>query len=130
MLRNHAIWVAALAAAAGVAPAQDQLLSHSSIAINLPPDSPLTLISSDTGESRASARGGAMVLDLHMSLKLRNNSPQRVRGITMIVAAQEVTPGGRGSFSQWLNVGSGEVFPQRNRIKTICSRSCWRLVKS
>jgi hypothetical protein len=63
------------------------------------------------GESRASARGGALVLDLHMSLKLRNNGSQRIRAVTMIVSAQEVTPGGRGSWAQWLDVGSGETFP-------------------
>src|SRR5260370_26811501 len=84
---------------------------HSSIAVNLPPDSPLTLMSVDMGESGASARGGAMVLDLHMALKLRNNSTHRIRSLTMIVSAQEVTPGGRGSWSRWLDVGAGDVFP-------------------
>jgi len=52
-----------------------------------------------------------MVLDLHMALKLRNNSPHRIRSLTMIVSAQEATPGGRGSWSRWLDVGAGEVFP-------------------
>ena len=105
--------LAALLLWGGIGRAQDTPLDpHSSIAINLPPDSPLTLMSADMGESRASARGGAMVLDLHMSLKLRNNSPHRIRSLTMIVSAQEVTPGGRGSWSRWgLNVGAGEVFP-------------------
>jgi hypothetical protein len=91
--------------------AQDQSLSQSSIAINLPPDAPVSLASADMGESRASARGGAMLLDLHMSLKLRNNSAHRIHGLTMIVSAQEVTPGGKGSFATWLDVGAGEVFP-------------------
>ena len=48
--------------AAGIGRAQDTPLDpHSSIAIDLPPDSPVTLVSADMGESRASARGGAMV---------------------------------------------------------------------
>ena len=112
--------LAALLLWSGPAWAQDTPLDpHSSIAVNLPPDSPVTLVSADMGESRASARGGAMVLDLHMSLKLRNNSPHRIRGVTMIVSAQEVTPGGRGSWSRWLDVGAGEVFPLLIEIRLL-----------
>jgi hypothetical protein len=93
---------------------------HSSIAINLPPDSPVTLVSADVGESRASARGGAMVLDLHMSLKLRNNSSHRVRGLTMVVSAQEVTPGGKGSVAvPCLDVAAGDVFPLPINIRLL-----------
>src|SRR5712692_3660685 len=104
--------ITALLVWGGIGRAQDTPLDpHSSIAVNLPPDSPVTLMSADMGESRASARGGAMVLDLHMALKLRNNSPHRIRSLTMIVSAQEATPGGRGSWSRWLDVGAGEVFP-------------------
>ncbi len=111
MLRNRTILTACFLVASGLGRAQDQSLSQSSIAINLPPDAPLTLVSSESGESRATARGGALLLDLHMSLKLRNNSSRRIHGLTMIVSAQEVTPGGKGSWAQWLDVGAGEVFP-------------------
>src|ERR1700676_2832038 len=111
MRRNSTILIACFLAAAGLGRAQDQSLSQSSIAINLPADAPVTLVSSESGESRASARGGAMLLDLHMSLKLRNNSPHRIHGLTMIVSAQEVTPGGKGSWAAWVDVGAGEVFP-------------------
>ena len=115
MLRNRlasSTLITALLWLGGIGRAQDTPLDpHSSIAVNLPPDSPVTLMSVDMGESRASARGGAMVLDLHMALKLRNNSPHRIRSLTMIVSAQEVTPFGRGSWSRWLDVGAGEVFP-------------------
>jgi hypothetical protein len=111
MLRNRTILTACFLVASGLGRAQDQSLPQSSIAINLPPDAPLTLVSSESGESRATARGGALLLDLHMSLKLRNNSSRRIHGLTMIVSAQEVTPGGKGSWAQWLDVGAGEVFP-------------------
>src|SRR5260370_8404924 len=115
MLRNRltgSTLITALLLLGGIGRAQDTPLDpHSSIAVNLPPDSPVTLMSVDMGESRASARGGAMVLDLHMALKLRNNSPHRIRSLTMIVSAQEVTPRGRGSWSPWLDVGPGDVFP-------------------
>src|SRR5437867_3784110 len=111
MFRNRLLPATAFLLLGAITHAQDTPLPHSSIAINLPPDSPVTLMSADMGESRASARGGAMVLDLHMALKLRNNSPHRIRSLTMIVSAQEVTPFGRGSWSRWLDVGAGEVFP-------------------
>jgi hypothetical protein len=84
---------------------------HSSIKINLPPDSPVTLVSVDMGESRATARGGAVVLDLHMGLSLRNSSSNRIRGVTLLVLAQEVTPGGKASVAvPSLDVGPGEAF--------------------
>src|SRR5260370_3255426 len=110
MLRNNTILVACFLVAAGIGRAQAQSLSQSSIAINQPPDAPVTLVSSESGESRASARGGAMLLDLHMSIKLRNNSPHRIHSLTMVVSAQEVTPGGKASWARWMDVGAGEVF--------------------
>src|SRR5260370_13680283 len=119
MLRNNTILVACFLVAAGLGRAQDQSLSQSSIAINLPPDAPVTLVSSESGESRASARGGALLLDLHMSLKLRNNSSRRIHGLTMIVSAQEVTPGGKASWASWLDVGAGEVFPLQVDIRLL-----------
>ena len=64
--------------------------------IDLPKDSPVAVIASDYGDSSETARGGAMLLDLHAALTLRNSSQRRIRGITLLVTAQEVTPGGRG----------------------------------
>ena len=95
--------------------AQDAPLDpHSSIKINLPGDSPVALVSADMGESRASARGSATVIDLHMYLSLRNISGRRISGVTLLCTAQEVTPGGKGSVAKpSLNVGPGEAFPVR-----------------
>jgi len=107
----------AVAAALGAAalPAQDAPLDpHSSIKINLPSDSPVTLLTANVGESRATARGAALVLDLHMGLVLRNASPNRVRGVTLRVVTQEVALGGKASVAvPSLNVGPGEAFPVR-----------------
>ena len=121
MLRNSVTLTAALLLSCGIGGAQDRPLDpHSSMKIDLPPDSPVTLVSADVGESRASARGGAMVLDLHMSLKLRNNSSHRVRGLTMVVSAQEVTPGGKGSVAvPCLDVAAGDVFPLPINIRLL-----------
>ena len=73
---------------------------NNSVKIELPADSPLTLVSSNLGESRATTRGGATVLDLHMSVTLRNAGFRRVRGVTLLVTAQESAPGGKGSVAR------------------------------
>ena len=80
--------------------------------IDLPKDSPVSVIASDYGESSETARGGAMLLDLHAALTLRNSSQRRIRGITLLVTAQEVTPGGKGSVTVTsLDVAPFETFP-------------------
>jgi len=92
--------------------AQDAPLASSSVRIDLPEDSPVAVMKWDTGTSRAAARGAALVLDLNISLTLRNISPNRIHGITLRVVSQEVAMGGVGSvFQPGLNVGPGEVFP-------------------
>lgn len=83
-----------------------------SLKIDLPSDSPVTLVSVDSGGTDASARGGAFFVDVHAALQLRNSSQRRVRAITLSVVSQEVTPGGKGSVSvPSLDVAPGEVFP-------------------
>jgi hypothetical protein len=81
---------------------------------DVPKDSPVVVISSDFQSSNATARGGAYSVDVHAALSLRNSSQRRIRGVTLAVVAQEVTPGGKGSFSlPGLNVAPGEVFSFR-----------------
>jgi hypothetical protein len=72
----------------------------SSVKIDLPADSPLALVSTSMGESRAINRGGATVLDLHMALTLRNSGFHRVRGVVLLITAQEFAPGGKGSVAR------------------------------
>jgi hypothetical protein len=91
--------------------AQESPLPNGSINVNVPPNSPVSLISISSDQSRATAVGAAMRLDLDMSLTLRNSSPSRVRGVTLRVISQEAFPGGKGSVTKVsLNVGQGEVF--------------------
>jgi hypothetical protein len=88
--------------------------------IDLPKDSPVALISSDYGDSNESPRGGAMLLDLHAALTLRNSTQRRIRGITLLVTAQEVTPGGKGSVTVTsLDVGPGDSFPVRVDLRLL-----------
>ncbi|MBI4877818.1 MAG: hypothetical protein HY822_24565 [Acidobacteria bacterium] len=116
-MRSNLLFIGLLAAAGAWAQAPG---SSSSVRINLPPDSPVTLVSADWGELRATPRGGAMQLDLRAALQLRNAGPRRVRGITLLVLAQNTTPGGKASVSvPSLDVGPGEVFPVRVDLRLL-----------
>jgi hypothetical protein len=102
-----------LAAAAGLS-AQTPIDPQSTMHITLPEDAPILLLSAGWGDSTATARGGAMLLELHTSLTFRNAGQRRIRGVTLLVTAQDVTPGGKASVSvPSLNVGPGEAFPVR-----------------
>jgi hypothetical protein len=108
-----------LVAGAAVLYAQETPLDNS-VKINLPPDSPLTLISENLGESHVSQRGSAVVLDLDVTLTLHNSSPSRVRGVTLLVAAQEATPGGKASVSvPSLDVAPNQNFPVRINLRLL-----------
>ena len=98
---------------AGAALAQDVPL-EGRVNINLGKDSPVALVGMSTGDSHTSSRGAALVLDLHMSLTLRNTGASRIHGVALRVVSQEVTVGGKGSVSiPSLNIGPGESFPVR-----------------
>lgn len=119
-LRMSCAAVAAIAFFAGVALAQNKLDSRSTLHITLPEDSPVAVVSADWGESTASPRGGAMLLDLHTSLMLRNTGQRRIRGITLLVTSQEVTPGGKASVSvPSLNIAANESFPIRIDLRLL-----------
>jgi hypothetical protein len=105
-----ALW--ALAAMAGSLLGQDTPLdAANSVKIDLPADAPLNLISTTMGDSRATSRGGAIVLDLHMGLTLRNSGFKHIRGVTLLITAQEFAPGGKGSVARpSIDVPPGENF--------------------
>ncbi len=81
--------------------------------IDLSKDSPVTVLSADWGDSSAIARGGAYQVNVRASLSLRNSSQKRIRGVTLAVLAQEVTPGGKGSVSQPMDVAPNDSFSFR-----------------
>src|SRR5690242_12424114 len=94
--------------------AQEAPLPTGSVSINLGKDAPVAVNSWSSDQSSVTARGAAMVLDLHMALTLQNIGQGRIHGVTLRVVAQEVTLGGKGSVTYpSLNVGPGEVFPVR-----------------
>lgn len=91
-----------------------------SLSVDFPPESPVAVVSIDMGSMRAEPRGGAQLVDLHTSLRLRNSSQGRIRGITLLVLAQEVTAGGKASVSvPSLDAGPGEVFPVRIDLRLL-----------
>jgi hypothetical protein len=110
-MRNELIVAVLLGSMASAQTLFGQSLSRR---IDLPPDSPVTLVTADWGDSSATPRGGAFLVDVHASLSLRNSSQRRIRAVTLAVSAQEVTPGGKGSVSiPSLDVAPGDTFPVR-----------------
>ena len=97
---------------AGALAAQDFPLPSGAIAISFPENSPVLFSGSMADQSRARARGGAMEIDLHLQMTLRNVGPREIRGITLRVVSQEVAVGGKGSVAYpSLHVANGESFP-------------------
>ena len=112
--------VAAVVGAMALCGQEVPLDLHSSIDIKLPPDSPVALLNTNVRDSGATQRGGAMVIDLHMALSLRNSDARTIRGITLLVTAQEVTPGGKASVAvPSLNVAAGQAFPVRIDLRLL-----------
>ena len=114
-MRSNCLKLAALATLGAAAlSAQEAPLPSGSVNINLPKDSPVALLAMQSDQSRTTMRGAAMVLDLHMSLSLRNSGPNRIHGVTLRVVSQEVTMGGKGSVTiPSLNIAPGDAFPVR-----------------
>ena len=114
---RYAIFAAAAALAYGQEAGVDL---RGGLKINLPKDSPLAVASLDLGPSKGTARGGAVMLDLHASLRLRNVSGKRVKGVTLLVLAQDVTAGGKGSVAApSLDVAPGDDFPVRIDLRMV-----------
>ena len=114
-MRSRAI--AALFAGALTAGAQGFSQANLGHRIDLPHDSPVSLVGDEWGGSAANIRGGAYVLDVRVSLSLRNSSQRRIHGITLAVLAQEAAPGGKGSISvPSLDVAPGETFSVRGDL--------------
>lgn len=90
------------------------------LSVDFPSDAPVTLVSADWGTSGVTPRGGAMLVELNTSLRLRNDSPSTIRGVTLLVLAQEVTPGGKASVTvPSLNAAPGESFPVRIDLRLL-----------
>lgn len=86
----------------------------SSFEVKLPADGPLALAGANWDQSKATARGGALLVDLNSNLQLKNVSHRTIRAVSLIVMAQDVTPGGKGSVTvPSLDVAPGDTFSVR-----------------
>src|SRR3982751_6195541 len=93
---------------------------RSTMHITFPEGSPVTVMSADWGESTLNPRGGAMLLDLHTSLSLRNSGSRKTRGITLLGQSQQVTPASKASVAvPSLNMPPGESFPDRIDLRLV-----------
>jgi hypothetical protein len=109
----NSILIAAIAAPTA-AWAQDAPLAANAISISFPKDSPVVVLENTMGESRTASAGAALLIDLHLSLTLRNISSHRIHSVKLGVLAQEVAVGGKAAqYSTGMNVGPGETFPVR-----------------
>jgi hypothetical protein len=105
------LWLLGLLGAACLL-AQDAALPNCSVSVDVPNDAPVTLLGVSPAPCIATARGAALMLDLHLSLTLKNTGSNRIHGVTLRVVSQEVALGGVGSVYQpSLNIGPGEAFP-------------------
>ena len=121
-MRNKRLFTAcvsaALLATAGWAQ-EGPLDATSAVKFDLAPDSPVKLVSSDLGESRANVRGGAVMLDLHLSVLLRNDDRRHVRGVTLLLLSQEAAPFGKASVTRVFDIAPGESFPVRVDVRMV-----------
>ena len=97
---------------------------HYALRIDLPNDTPVTVVSVNSGQTNSMIPGGAILIDLHVSLSLRNSSHRHIRGVSRIVVAEEVAPGRKGSvLPPNLNIAEGDV-PLRIDPRLIRSCRC------
>lgn len=112
--RNSLLLVLGMAAALFAQGPELPVDPANSFKVNLPGDGPLSLVSADWGRSSATARGGAMLVDLRSNLVFKNSSNRPIRGVSLLVLAQEVTPGGKAAVTvPNLDIQPGESFPIR-----------------
>lgn len=93
------------------------------VQVQFPPDGPLSSVSVDTAGSRFSTIGGAVIMDVHAALQIKNASGQSIRAVTLLVTAEELTAGGKASVTvPSLDVRPGDTFPLRVDLRLLRPR--------
>ncbi|BDC49292.1 hypothetical protein F183_A16080 [Bryobacterales bacterium F-183] len=108
--------VALVVASAAFAQPQQGTSANFNGSVVFDANSPVAQTSVNWTGSTAQPRGGALVIDVHAALVLKNLDQRRIRGITLSVGvgAHESSPGSRGSVSlPTLDVAPGDTFPVR-----------------
>ena len=84
------------------------------------PDTPVSLVSMDSSETVMQPRGGALVIDLRATVRLRNDGRQPIRGVGFGVRTGETTLGGKASVAvPGLYVSPGDTFPVRLALRLL-----------
>src|ERR1700761_2017064 len=110
---RRGIVLAAICLFFAAAPAYTQTPGDNWLKVEVPSDSPLSLVSF-SGSTPIHVHGMSMAIDVHASLLLRNTGTKVISGLTLRVEAQDLTPAGKGSVTlPSLNIRPGEVFPVR-----------------
>lgn len=111
MFNKLDLCVVALCAAAPAVSAQALITwTPSNTKIDQPKGMPVTVVTYDSGDSKATPRGSAYLVDFHPTLSLRNSGSKRIRSVALLVEAQET----KASVSvPSLDVAPGDTFTLR-----------------
>ncbi len=83
-------------------------------------DVPVSLVSMDASETVMQPRGGALVIDLRATVRLRNDGRSPIRGVSFGVRTGETTLGGKASVAvPGLYVSPGDTFPVRLALRLL-----------
>ena len=83
-------------------------------------DVPVSLVSIDASETVIQPRGGALVIDLRATVRLRNDGRGPIRGVSFGVRTGETTLGGKASVAvPGLYVSYGETFPVKLALRLL-----------
>lgn len=90
------------------------------VAVNIPADIPLAVVSTDFEDSEIRPRGGVLMIRLDGEVRLRNTGADRIRGITVAIASSETTLGGRAVVAApSLNIAPGKTFPLKLNLRLL-----------
>ena len=83
-------------------------------------DMPVSLVSIDASDTVMQPRGGALVIDLRATVRLRNDGRGPIRGISFGVRTGETTLGGKASVAvPGLYVSPGDTFPVKLALRLL-----------
>ena len=100
--------------------AEARVITDSRVNVTVPAGVPLSIAAVDASETEINSRGGALLIDLHCTLLVRNTGKAAVRSVSFSVFTQEGTVGGKASVAvPSLNVAADGTFPVRLNLRLL-----------